>query len=401
MNFLLKIVEGPNKGAEIALVEGVAVTLGKDDSCDIVLADSTLPDAPIKLDPTSSGVTADGTELEPFHVRTFGATSLVVGPSDAPWGELVWPEKILSDGAGGAEVPSEPAPAGDTHMAEDVPATAPSDDGKRRGGCLGCIVALLIFLALLIVLGCFFRETVRPHAESLWNKMTSQGRAAQPSDRGDAESCDTGISDLVARHGLLQTSANGRTVLSGNFPTRAERLLVTAGAYASSPGIELDFSDDETLRTAAEDTLSLLGESGLHVAVATNRVLALTGSSARLRRTLEALNADIPKLRAVNVADVVLLADAPSTAGVDNSSAGERVDYGSERRKQQRPLQIQAKANPSLPVCGILTTPYPCLVLRNGTRVLEGAPIGDSVVLKIEADSVTITNATGRFTWKP
>ena len=31
MNFLLKIVEGPNKGAEITLVEGVAVTLGKGD----------------------------------------------------------------------------------------------------------------------------------------------------------------------------------------------------------------------------------------------------------------------------------------------------------------------------------------------------------------------------------
>ena len=43
MNFLLKIVEGPNKGAEIALVEGVAVTLGKGDDCDIVLADPTLP----------------------------------------------------------------------------------------------------------------------------------------------------------------------------------------------------------------------------------------------------------------------------------------------------------------------------------------------------------------------
>ena len=28
MNFLLKIVEGPNKGAEVALVEGVAVTFG-------------------------------------------------------------------------------------------------------------------------------------------------------------------------------------------------------------------------------------------------------------------------------------------------------------------------------------------------------------------------------------
>ena len=62
---------------------------------------------------------------------------------------------------------------------------------------------------------------------------------------------------------------------------------------------------------------------------------------------------------------------------------------------------MQEAIAPSLPVCGILTTPYPCLVLRDGRRVMEGAPVGEWTVLKIEADSVTITNAVGRFTWKP
>ena len=92
MNFLLKIVEGPNRGAEIALVEGVSVTLGKADSCDIVLADATLPDAPLAIEASATGVTVDGAPLEPFHVRTAGATALAVGPADAPWGPLVWPK---------------------------------------------------------------------------------------------------------------------------------------------------------------------------------------------------------------------------------------------------------------------------------------------------------------------
>ena len=61
----------------------------------------------------------------------------------------------------------------------------------------------------------------------------------------------------------------------------------------------------------------------------------------------------------------------------------------------------KAEPKPSLPVCGILTTPYPCLVLRSGARIHEGASFGDSVVLKIEADAVTVTNATGKFVWKP
>ena len=59
------------------------------------------------------------------------------------------------------------------------------------------------------------------------------------------------------------------------------------------------------------------------------------------------------------------------------------------------------KGAPVLPVCGILTTPYPCLVMRDGRRIMEGAPLGDGVIVEIGADSVTITNSAGRFTWKP
>ena len=90
MNFLLKIVEGPNRGAEIALVEGVAVTLGKGDECDIVLADSTLPDEPLSIEATGDAVTVNGEQLEQFAVKTLGATSFAVGPADTPWGELKW-----------------------------------------------------------------------------------------------------------------------------------------------------------------------------------------------------------------------------------------------------------------------------------------------------------------------
>ena len=90
MSFILKIVEGPNRGAEIALVEGVAVTLGKGDECDIVLADSTLPEEPLSIEATGDAVTVNGEQLEQFAVKTLGATSFAVGPADAPWGELKW-----------------------------------------------------------------------------------------------------------------------------------------------------------------------------------------------------------------------------------------------------------------------------------------------------------------------
>ena len=141
MNFLLKIVEGPNKGAEIALVAGVAVTLGKSDECDIVLADPTLPSEAIRIEASDDGVTVDGGVLEPFAVRTAGATAFAVGPADAPWNELKWPEKTVEakpegeDGraaaderreTGGGSHASSPAPEG----GEAAPAGR-----KKRGGC--------------------------------------------------------------------------------------------------------------------------------------------------------------------------------------------------------------------------------------------------------------------------
>ena len=71
------------------------------------------------------------------------------------------------------------------------------------------------------------------------------------------------------------------------------------------------------------------------------------------------------------------------------------------RSKRAASRATKAASAADLPVCGIFTTPYPCLVLKNGARLLEGASLGGSVVVKIGADSVTLTNSTGRFTWKP
>ena len=114
-------------------------------------------------------------------------------------------------------------------------------------------------------------------------------------------------------------------------------------------------------------------------------VTGVSPSPQALSKTLKALNGDIPKLRALDVSAVAIDSSATSAEEVARQVA--------KRRATRR--------EPSLPVCGILTTPYPCLVLRSGARILEGASFGDSVVLKIEADAVTITNATGRFVWKP
>ena len=402
MNFLLKIVEGPNKGAEIALVEGVAVTLGKGEDCDIVLADPTMPDAPLSVEASADGVAVSGVPLESFSVKTFGATSFAVGPADAPWGELKWPkpEDREEERENGEEATEPPPPP--TTEPPSPPATEPSS--RRRGGCFGCLFVLLGLLLVLIALVWLFWDALKPRAESLWEKMyagrsdSDDAPTVQPSG---SDTRSSSLRDIAAKYALSLVESDGRARISGNLKTRRDRLAATAEAYGAQPGVELDLSDDETLRTSAEDALFTLTEGALKVVAATNRVVSIAGSSRSpllLKKTLEALNADLPKLRNVDASGVVI---SPLMARPDGDGAGDGEQAEgifptrTPRRTSKKP------ASPTLPVCGILTTPYPCLVMRDGRRIMEGATIADSVIVEIGADSVTLTNSTGRFTWKP
>lgn len=430
MSFVLRIVGGPNKGAEIALPEGVAVTLGKSDACDVVLADATLPDESLTLAAAPDGVTLDGAALEPFAVVERGATAFAVGPADKAWGELKWPERVVEAPAPSqneeaaqsreeesARAAAEPKGSEDESARRDAEAQR-AETGKKRQGCLGCLLWMVLLLVVLGALGWFFRREAQPYVEKarpyverakpyaermkayagrMLSKISSRSEeACEPSDPSQPDDSISPLQEIVQRYNLSQTDRAGRTVLVGDFATRAERLVATAEAYAACPGIELDFCDDESLTTAATDTLALVGEQELRVVAATNRVLVLSGKVADLRRTLDALAADLPKLR-----DVDLSETAVSRSGAGILAGVQEKQEVNPSSGSPAPLQKKGDVRPSLPVCGILTTPYPCLVLKSGARVLEGAPLGTWTVARIEADSVTLTNAERSVTWRP
>ena len=402
MSFILKIVEGPNRGAEIALVEGVAVTLGKGDECDIVLADSTLPEEPLSIEASDDAVTVNGERLEQFAVKTLGATSFAVGPADSPWGELKWPEKKELGGEAvrqlGGEETAQP-PAEPTIQTPDHPTTEPPNHPtKRRHGCLGCLVVVVLLVLLLAALAWLFRATVRPYAEKALayaRESLHFGSGADGEGTGAVRAMT--LSEVASSYGLELEENDGLAKLSGNLKTRAERLRATAEAYEARPGVDLDLSDDESFKASADDALFTITEGAIKVVAATNRVLSIAGTSSSpfaLKRILESLNNDLPKLRDVDAAGVVY-GKVPGNAADDNDDGEALIGLSHAKRRA-------AKAkDPSLPVCGILTTPYPCLVMRDGSRVLEGASLGGNVIVKIEADAVSVTNATGRFTWKP
>ena len=411
MNFLLKIVEGPNRGAEIALVEGVAVTLGKGDECDIVLADSTLPEEPLSIEASDDAVTVNGERLEQFAVKTLGATSFAVGPTDSPWGELKWNRGTGNGepgtgngergtgngerGTGNGEREDEDAPRDPSPAPEEEKTPEPE---KKKHGCLGCLVAVVLLVLLLAALAWLFRATVRPYAEKALayaRESLHLGSGADGEGTGAARAMT--LSEIAANYGLELQEDNGQEKLSGNLKTRAERLRATAEAYEARPGVDLDLSDDESFKAAADDALFTITEGAMKVVVATNRVLSIAGTSSSpfaLKRMLESLNDDLPKLRAVDATGVAY-GMVPGKEEADNDDGEVPIGVSRAKRRGLKPNE------PSLPVCGILTTPYPCLVMRDGSRVLEGAALGGNVIVKIEADAVTVTNATGRFTWKP
>ena len=408
MGYLLKIVEGPNRGAEIALVEGVAVTLGKGDECDIVLADSTLPEEPLSIEANGDAVSVNGEQLEQFAVKTLGATSFAVGPADAPWGELKWPAKGEISRKD-AESQGKETQAEEAHGEEDLrdsatpreeKADAPEPE-KKKHGCLGCLVVLVLLVLLLGVLAWLFRATVRPYAEKvLAYARESLHVGGGTGGAGMGAALPMTLSEVASSYGLELEENDGQAKLSGNLKTRAERLRATAEAYEARPGVDLDLSDDESFRAAADDALFTITEGAMKVVAATNRVLSIAGTSPSpfaLKRILESLSADLPKLRDIDATGVAY----GMVPGNEKSEEGDGDDGETPIGVFHARRRTSKAKEPSLPVCGILTAPYPCLVMRDGSRVLEGAALGGNVIVKIEADAVTVTNATGRFTWKP
>ena len=429
MNVLLKIVQGPNAGAEITLAEGMTVSLGKGDSCDILLADQSLADVACELEVSEGRVRMllpGGAEerLEPFRVRFLGeTTALAVGPETGAWDELAWPAR----GVAAAEEGEDVAPGASPEETPAADSGATGSGGGRRRGC-GCATALLLSVPAVAVALVFllwpFRsriaglmgpsasDRVRPAVRTVHDAgvaacgfavgfakgLASSGAAA------DAAPPPPGIEDVAAEYGLSCSGTNGACVLSGNFSSRARRLSATAAAYAARPGVSLDLSDDESLRSATAEVLDLVGEGKLEVHSATNRIVELSGFSpgaSCLRAVLEAIRADVPHVRNVDCTRVRL---GEASGEVESALSAEAGAPKTPVRgvKTTRVRQDKRKSSaPKMPVVGVVTVPYPCIVLKDGSRVTEGAEFGGFTIDKIDADTIRVRGPEGVFEWRP
>ena len=400
MKFLLKIVQGPNAGAEIALVEGVRVTLGSADSCDIVLADPTLPGEACAIEASADGVVltppgAAPESMEPLRVRSFGSTALAVGPADAPWGPLNWEAPAAAEPpaeAGEARPESAPPADADSATPDSTKGAEPEKDGaksaepaapsRRRARRVGCLALLLLLLLLL--------------AFAAWKLLPrflhASGTQPESGAGSVSEPPASGLLAIADRHGLSVVETNGTTLVRGDFSKRAQRLAATAELYEEQPGIVLDLADRETLLASAADLLAAATDGALEIRDVTNRVAVLAGRApdpAFLASALDALRTDVPRLAGVDTAAISL--DSPISAPAAESPAA-------------LPSRAAAASRaPRLPLCGILLQPYPCLVLQNGQRLSVGAEVGGYKIVSIAPDRITVRREEEEeeFEWTP
>ena len=421
MSRILKIVGGPLKGAEIALVPGTKVKVGAGDECDILVADPTLGRVAFELDVAEDEVTlttSDGaakTMLD-YEVREFGSSAFAIGPGEGKWQELVWPEKKSEAPDAKSEEPAEAKPEEkdakpETEDAKPEEAKSETED-KKSSSHVGCLVWLVVFLLLIVLLGWLFwlfRENprvapayektawVREKAVCLSEKSVALWRGWFPDREAEAakvEAAKPKIGDVAATYGLKLSEADGKTVLSGNFKTRMERLRATADAYMAQPGVELDLSDDESLFTAATDLLKMVTDGRISLVSASNRVVSLKGyasSAEALHDILVALNTDVPRIAKADCRNVIC----------GSGKTEEEYETPILPGVTPKPRKMKSTVSPNLPVCGILTTPYPCLILKNGNRIMEGGEFGGCIIEKIGTDAVTLRNNSGSFEWRP
>ena len=86
----------------------------------------------------------------------------------------------------------------------------------------------------------------------------------------------------------------------------------------------------------------------------------------------------------------------------DGVSVGGPLPTATTDEPPTAPKRREAKPSaPDYPIAGILTAPYPCVVLRNGTRLTEGASLGTAVLVTIAADKLTLKDGGSVIEWRP
>ena len=259
---------------------------------------------------------------------------------------------------------------------------------------VGMVLIALVLTVVLVILA-FLLGLFLSRLYSSW--FDRSRKAESPAEETVAKATADDLQGLIAGAGLVLESADdGTRTVRGDFARLADRLEFAAAAYRLDPDLKLDLADDETLRAGAEELVFLLTEGRIKVEAATNRTVTLVGRSKSreaLLETVAALCADVNRVKTIDDTRVVCEDGERSRAPTAFKAASASNPFAPPARRGIVP--------PKCPVAGVIVTPYPCLVMRDGSRLAPGAMIGEWTVVGITETEVTIRNGETEYKWKP
>lgn len=451
MSFLLKIIKGENAGLEIALAEG-KVTFGSGESCDIVLDDATLPEKAFTLETIGDQVSLlkEGEEakaVELYTIFTAGEMEFAIGIEGKRWPKLkreIGP--VSADGsavAGVGEGKGEDVGVEEPKL-EEIKADEPK---KKRRGC-GCFT-VIVLIVLAFIGGWYLaqrynaevkvivdeakefsydkidKEAVKHYYDLAKDKSAEYYAIGKDKTSGWFDKLKTKmpwyveevdpstlppprtLADVAKDHGLILTTDSGNSTLSGNFVKRIDKVAAMQDAYEVDSLVKLDFSDDESLRSGVEDTLLTISEGKVKVVEAKARAVKLVGkvaTKAELVRIVTAICADVANVSSIDDSGVVveeLKKIEEEKKAVAKVEAEEKKVANVQPKEEKRKVEKKTVLSPNCPISGIITSPYPCIIMRDGSRAIEGAYVGEWLVVKIEANQVKFRKNGKEVTWRP
>lgn len=402
--FRLKVLSGPQAGAEMLLADGRRL-IGHDDACDILLADEAVASrhAALLIERGQCSIEAlegalvvvDGrrvthTALRAFQPFTLGGTQLAAGPADQPWPHIDLP--AIGSSTPAVEPEAKPAPLqAPSAAAASPPATPPAAPNRpahrrrrrRMAPLIGLIAVVLVAVLLLLLNG------------SGW------GAAAPPDRQAELAGVEQQLKGLLVDYqsgaDLRIERKNDRLTVRGYVPTAAARKQLRGAIEKVSPAVEVRVADTASLAEAAQSILEMYkvdltaapGEPGEVVIAGT------TADVARWSQVKQTISTDVPRI--AKLTDHVNRPVSVPTPAQPVAAVSQPDAIVNQTVPAPEAPVAEAAAPPppppsvSLAIQSINVGSSRWMVLASGERVFVGGQLGSGyVVTSIEPDQVVL-----------
>ena len=324
---ILKILTGPQEGAELELDVGIALRIGTDDSNDIVLVDAMAPAQALELVMEGDDVSVmaaaerlfagdaalpvgEKTALPDYTILTIGSTRCAVGDADKPWPPLRWipldvllAEKTQPKEDEKTEEPKQPEQEEAPLSREQVEKLDELQSQKRAKRGRGFAMISWLLLILICAAGMWFT------GRHVWNLAAPKNaETVEISENAHKTRLEKLREKAEALNLTLEEDEDGNlTRISGNVPKTSQRTSIEQIVKYDCPNVVCEMTDDETLARSVKELVWGLTEGRLKLVDLKDRtakLMGMTNSEEEWKTIVDNIRHDVPRLATVE-SDVV------------------------------------------------------------------------------------------------